>query len=367
MSSIQTQPARIAALARELDAFGYDALFATTPISMGYLHGFFEGGHERFLTLAVRSTGETRLICPALSETQARRAGIHDIRPWRDDENPLEIFASLAEEWDLRSGILAVDDEMTARILLQMQEVLPAALFKPGQAVLSRLMRHKEEAELRHMREAGRIADEALPAALAAIRPGATEIEVSEALSAAMRKAGGKPTFCIVATGANGAEPHHLTDATRIREGDIVVLDYGCDVDGYQSDITRTVSCGKASDKAKKVYEIVLAAHYAARRGVKPGTACEQIDALARAEITDAGYGAQFVHRTGHGIGMRVHEEPYIVSGNETPLEVGDCFSVEPGIYLPGEFGVRIENIVTVTAGGESSLNAEPSATILEA
>ncbi|MEA2552249.1 MAG: hypothetical protein QOJ65_425 [Fimbriimonadaceae bacterium] len=345
---------------------GLDAFFASSAISMRYLASFGEDGHERFLSLAVNSDGRMAMICPALSEQQARRAGIQDVRSWPDGQDPLVLFQALADEWNLRSGILAVDDEMKARQLLQMQGVLPAALFKPGQPVLSTLMRKKDAKELALMRKAAAIADQALPAGHKSIKAGAKEEDVSDAISSEMKRLGGKPTFAIIAAGANSAEPHHLTDNTEIRESDVVMLDYGCDVDGYQSDITRCATCGKASDEAKKVYRVVLNAHRAAREKIRPGITAHAVDKAARDVIEAAGYGEFFIHRTGHGIGMRGHEEPYIVQGNETMLEEGDCFSVEPGIYLPGRFGIRIENIVTVTGDGHESLNEEPAEDFIE-
>lgn len=362
---IAAQTGRMERLAESLKASGMDAFLASSPISMGYMHGFHEGGGERFMALGVNAAGETRMICPALSATQARRAGIEDVRPWRDGEDPMEHFARLAEDWSLRSAIIAVDDEMPAHMLLRMQDALPAALFKPGQEVISKLMRAKSEEEISLMRQAGGIADESLGAAIEAIRPGATELDVEEAIMAEMRRRGGKPTFCIVATAANGAEPHHLSDETKIEQGDVLVLDYGCSVDGYLSDITRTVACGEPPAEALKVYETVYESQMAGRSAIRPGTACQEVDRAARKVIEEAGYGEFFMHRTGHGIGMRGHEEPFIVEGNGLPLEPGNCFSVEPGIYLPGRFGVRIENIHACTEDGYVSLNAEPSPTLI--
>jgi len=354
-------PDRIGRLAEELHSAGLDAFFAWSPVTMEYLHGYGEGAGERFLTLAVRADGSVRMICPALSVTQARRVGIEDVRPWRDGEDPVEHFRQLASDWNLRSAIVGVDDELPAQMLLRMQEALPAALFKPGSLVISALMRVKDGRELDLMRKAARIADDSLAAGLAALKPGATEAQVADALTEEMRRRGGKPAFCIVATGANGAEPHHLSDDTPIREGDVVVLDFGCTVEGYYSDITRMAAVGHASDEAKRIYEIVLASHQAGRAAIQPGVAAESIDAAARKVIEDAGYGELFMHRLGHGIGMRGHEEPNIVAGNAHRLEVGNCFSIEPGIYLPGKFGVRIENIVTVSPDGHESFNVEPS------
>jgi Xaa-Pro dipeptidase len=359
-------PSRISRLASALQEASIDAFFAWSTTTMGYLAGFGESAHERFLVFAINAEGDTCMICPALSEQQVRRAGITNIHTWSDNQNPLVLFQELADRWELRSAILAVDDEMSARQLLQMQGVLPAALFQAGQPVLSTLMRKKDAKELDTMRRAAKIADDAYAAGLKAIHVGAKESEVSEALSSEMRRLGGVPTFSIIGAGANGAEPHHLTDSTVIKDGDVIVMDFGCDLEGYQSDITRCACCGKASDEAKKVYDVVLRAHMAARAAIKPGVEAQSIDKAARDVISMAGYGEFFVHRTGHGIGMHGHEEPYIVAGNETKLEEGDCFSIEPGIYLPGRFGIRIENIVTVTAGGHESQNVEPADKLVE-
>lgn len=352
---------RIERLIQELDSAGVEAFFAWSPVTMGYLQGFGEGGGERFLTLAVRNDGDVRMICPGLSETQAKREGIRDVRAWRDGEDPLVHFRELVDDWGLGSAMVAVDDEMPAQMLLRMQSAAPQAHFRTGSEILSKLMRIKEPQELAQMRKAAQIADEALAAGLAAIRPGVTELEVEDALSAEMRRLGGRPAFCIVAAGPNGAEPHHLSDETVIRDGDVIVLDFGCTVQGYYSDITRMAAVGKTPSEAEKVHEIVLRAHRAARNAIRPGVTAESIDRAARQVIEETGYGDKFMHRLGHGIGLRGHEEPNMVAGSSHLLEPGNCFSVEPGIYIPGKFGVRIENIVTVTEDGHDSLNEEPA------
>ncbi len=358
---------RLDKLAGKLAEEGYDAFFGTSPITMGYLRGYHESGHERFLTLAISAKGQVRLICPALSESQARRVGIEDVVTWRDGENPLAHLERLADDWNLKTGILTVDDDMPAQMLLKMQATLPAALFKPGQLVLSRLMRNKDEDELSLLRKAGKIADDAFDAVLPKIRAGMTELQLDRMLQDEMTRLGGKPAFCIVAAGTAGAEPHHVSDESVIKDGDVVVLDFGCTVEsGYMSDITRTVCVGGASDEAKKVYDVVYCAQAAGRAAIRSGVAAQEVDRAARKVIEGAGYGEFFVHRTGHGIGMRGHEEPYMVEGNTDLLEPGQTFSVEPGIYLPGRFGVRIENIVAATQDGHESMNREPSASLLE-
>lgn len=356
---------RLDRLASVLGREGVDAIFFSSPISMGYLHGFFEGGGERFLILALHRDGRTRMICPALSAVQAVRCGIADVRGWRDGEDPMAHFAELAQDWNLRTAVVAIDDDMPASYLLAMQTALPAALFRTGQSLLAELMRVKDAAELDQLRLAGAIADESLEAALAVLRPGITEIEIERALSTEMQRRGATPAFAIVAAGANAAEPHHHSDDTCVEAGDVVILDFGCNLGGYLSDITRTVALGDPGDEARKVYGIVYRAFMAGRDAIRAGVTAQEVDRRARKVIDDAGYGEFFIHRTGHGIGMRVHEEPFIIEGNTQVLAPGNCFSVEPGIYLPGRFGVRIENIVTVTADGHESLNAEPAPEIL--
>lgn len=357
---------RIASLAGQMREQGIGAFLASSPITMGYLHGFFEAGGERLLLLAVNADGRTRMICPGLTETQARRCGIADVRPWRDGEDPLRLVRELADDWGLDPGRIAVDDDLAAARLLELQHLLPQASFQAGQALMATLMRVKGEDELRLLREAGRIADETFRAVLGEIRPGRTEEEVAGFILETMRRKGGVPAFCIAAAGANSAEPHHHSDGTVLKEGDALILDFGCSVSGYLSDITRTVCVGRASDELRRIYRIVLEAHHAGRATIRPGVPCQDIDRAARRVIVEGGHGPRFVHRTGHGIGLRGHEEPYLVEGNLQPLAPGHCFSVEPGIYLPGRFGVRIENCVVCTEGGHASLNAEPPEAVPE-
>ncbi|MCL6623505.1 MAG: Xaa-Pro peptidase family protein [Fimbriimonadales bacterium] len=343
---------------------GWDCYLACTPVSMGYLTDFFEGGGERMLLMAFRGEGEPfiAMVAPALSRAHAEKTGIEDIRVWRDGEDPVEVFLSLARDWGLKAGIIGVDDEMPAGWLLPLQRALPAALFKPAGSVMGELRKRKDEEELKWMEMSARIADQAGEVLFRVLQAGATEEEVASALWSEMLRRGGKPTFCIVATGANGAEPHHETGDTVIKAGDVVIVDWGCLYKNYHSDITRTFAVGYASSKAKEVYRAVYQAHRAGRRAIRPGVPCEEIDFAARRVIEEAGLGEFFIHRTGHGIGLMGHEPPHIVKGSTSLLEEGQCFTVEPGVYLPGEFGVRLENVVVVTAEGHRSLNEEPPA-----
>lgn len=357
----QVDVGRCERLAAKLAAQGADVFLASSAVSMGYLHGFGETGGERFLVLAVSRAGAVRLICPALSEAQARRTGITDICAWSDGEDPMDCFHRLAQDWSLRAAVIAVDDDMPASYLLAMQDALPAALFKRGSDILSGLMAVKGPQELEKMMKAAQIADESYLQVAPRLRPGMTELQVQAMLEAAMRERGGKPEFAIVAVGAASAEPHHQSGEQQIVAGDLVLMDFGCTVGGYFSDITRVVACGSASSEMSEIYRIVWRAHMAARSAAGIGTACGDVDHSAREVIAGAGFADRFVHRTGHGIGMRCHEPPYIDAGNGQLLEEGNCFSVEPGIYLPGKFGIRIENIVHMTGAGASSFNEEPA------
>lgn len=353
---------RITKLAQALGDRGLDAAIFSTPVAMGYLHGLFEGAHERFMALCVRANGDCCLICPGLSAAQATRVGIQDIRPWSDGEDPMQLVKALAAQWNLGPAVIGVDEYLPAMHLLSLQDTLPAALFRSAGQVLADIRRIKDADEIAKMAAASALVDEVYLEVLPHIREGMTEVELEEILRGAMRARGGAPTFCIAAFGPGSAEPHHLNGATRLQPGQLVLMDFGCELDHYQSDITRCVAFRHSSPQMDEIYDIVFRAHMAGREILRPGTTGAEADAAAREVIAQAGYGAQFMHRLGHGIGMEGHEEPNLVSTNHEPLQGGNCFSVEPGIYLEGQFGVRIENLVTVTAAGHRSFNAEPPA-----
>lgn len=356
---------RIAALAQALQDSGYDAYFAQTPISMGYLADFFEDAHERFMVLAVHSSGDHRLICPALSRIQAERCGIQNITSWKDGENPLDLLSQLSQDWGLRTCVMLVDDHMPAKMILEMEDLLPKALFKAGSAFLGQFMACKTDDELALMKHSGAIVDEIYGLVKQNVREGMTEIELQIFIQQEMQKRDGICQFCSVCFGPGSAESHHINDETRLTPNTLVLIDYGCTYKRYCSDITRVFSFGKATDDQKKVYDIVYRAHQASVAAAKPGAIPSEVDAAGRAQIAEAGYGEYFTHRTGHGIGMQVHEDPYISSDNHTPLEVGNCFSIEPGIYLAGQFGVRLENLYNITEGGVDCFN-QPISPVLE-
>jgi Xaa-Pro dipeptidase len=352
---------RLERLAAVLEERDIDVFLTTSPFVMGYLKGLHEGGGERLLGLFVHRSGKHRLICPALSENQARRGGVEDVWSWRDGQDAFRLVQETAAEWGVAEGRWAIDDEVRAQHVLALQAALPGHSFVGGGLVVAALTQYKTLEEVSHLNTAGRIADEAFAEMLPQVRAGMTEREVAAILMDGMARRGGKPTFCIIAAGAFGAEPHHETDDTVLKSGDMVVIDWGCTWEGYNADSTRTISIGEPSDpEARRVYGLVYQAQKAARDLIRPGVSFQDIDRAARKVIEDAGFGEFFNHRTGHGLGLRGHEEPNVVEGNAQAVAPGHVFSIEPGIYLPGRFGVRIENIVTVTEEGHHSFNVEP-------
>jgi Xaa-Pro aminopeptidase len=333
---------------------GLDTLIVTPGAAMRYLTGFSEPG-SRFLALIIPDDQPWLLVVPALNAGQARQnpAGITDIRIWDDAEGWETVLGPLAKELMLDIGIVGLDDDMPARFVLKLQELMPTTLLRLAGTALAPLRSRKDALELAELQRAAEATDALIPVAYAACTIGTSEMEIALAIQQTIARGGHSDSFApIVGAGANGASPHHNTGTTKLKTGDVVILDFGAMTNGYHGDITRTVAGGTASDEARKVYEIVYQAYLAGVMAVQPGATAHDIDAAARKVIADAGYGEFFIHRTGHGIGLDDHEPPYMLSGNYTPLLPGHCFSVEPGIYLPGKFGVRLENIVTVQEDG---------------
>nr|WP_303648842.1 Xaa-Pro peptidase family protein [Haloarchaeobius litoreus] len=354
---------RIAACQKRLASEGADAAVLFPSVDMGYLSGFTDEPMERHLLLFVTPDEPPVFVAPAMYESQILgESVVDDVRVWDDGGDPLELVEEVASECGLHGGRLLVDDRMWARFSQDLRSVLPDASFGLASDVLAPLRIRKDEGELDALRAAGEVADRAVMAVrrLGSEVVGFTEAELAQEIEAQLAEFGGTGVSfeVIVGSGPNGAQPHHRHGQREIRPGDPVVLDFGTRVDGYPSDQTRTVVfAGDPPAGFDEVHDVVREAHDAAVDAVEPGVAAEAIDAAAREVIEEAGYGEQFVHRTGHGVGLEVHEPPYIVEGNETALEPGMVFSVEPGVYVEGEFGVRIEDLVAVTENGHERLN----------
>jgi Xaa-Pro aminopeptidase len=310
---------------------------------------------ERITLLVLRPDANPRMLVPVLEHPDAERApGSVPLVDWRDGDDPYTAAAALLEP----EGTYAISDSAWAMHLLGLQRALPSSRYVSLTEALPMLRAVKDEAELTRLEAAATGADETFGEILQMQFAGRSETEVARDLADGLRRHGhSQVDFTVVGSGPNGANPHHQIGERVIAEGDMVVLDFGGLCEGYGSDTTRTVSVGPPLEEHRHVYEVVKQANEAAFQAVRPGVTCQDIDRVARRVIDEAGYGEQFLHRTGHGIGLTTHEPPYIVEGELQPLQPGMCFSIEPGVYLEGKFGVRIEDIVQVTETGGRRLN----------
>ncbi|MFJ4471805.1 M24 family metallopeptidase [Streptomyces sp. NPDC089424] len=312
---------------------------------------------ERLTLLVLAPDREPVLVVPTLEAPDAAHAAgaaALTLRDWTDGKDPYALTAGLLGA----SGRFGISDNAWAMHLLGLQKTLPGTSYASLTEALPMLRAVKDAAELDLLAAAGAAADAAFEEIRGVAFAGRRESDVAADLATLLRRFGhSQVDFTIVASGPNGANPHHEVGDRVIERGDMVVLDFGGLKDGYGSDTSRTVHVGEPTGEEREVHDLVRAAQEAGFRAVRPGVPCQDVDRAARAVIADAGYGEYFIHRTGHGIGVTTHEPPYMIEGEEQPLVPGMCFSVEPGIYLPGRFGVRIEDIVTVTEDGGRRLN----------
>jgi Xaa-Pro aminopeptidase len=350
--------ARRARAADTAAAAGLTALLVTPGPDLVWLTGYRPTATtERLTLLVLPAAGPPTLIVPAPERPDAAAAagaaGL-SIVDWTDGSDACRVAARLLAP----TGSYGISDSAWAMHLLGLQRVLRGTSYRPLTGCLPMLRAVKDSAELTRLAAAGAAADAVYEEILAVRFSGRREVEVAADLAALLRAFGHQQVdFTVVGSGPNGANPDHEAGQRVIQPGDAVVLDFGGRRDGYGSDTTRTVSVGEPAAEVRAVHEIVRAAQQAAFEAVAVGVPCQEIDRVARRVITEAGYGEQFIHCTGHGIGITTHEPPYLVEGARQPLVPGMCFSVEPGIYLDGRFGVRLEDIVMVTPDGGRRLN----------
>jgi Xaa-Pro aminopeptidase len=366
-------PARLAACREALVEHGYAvALFGVGP-DLRYLTGFVGEPMERLTLLVVPREGPVSFVVPHLEAEKASgtplvRSGAAGVVPFEETDDSAQVIADLLARPELAAGEAAweavcVSNRLWAMHVLQLQQALPGRRFEPAGRVMRDLRQVKDADEIELLRLAAHAADRAMEAVANGRLVGRSEADVSREIRQRLIDEGHDlADFAIVGSGPNSASPHHDASERVIVAGDAIVLDIGGTRAGYASDTTRTVwVTGDArvepDPEFVRLHEIVHEAHEKATAAVKPGVTAESIDAVARKIIGEAGYGEYFTHRVGHGIGLEVHEDPYMVSGNATPLEPGMAFSVEPGIYLPGRFGVRLENIVICGSDGPDVLN----------
>jgi len=338
-------------------AEGLGAIVVGPSPDLAYLTGYDPPPFERPTVLVLRPDRDPTLVVPQLERALAAVSGAGDLAElatWRDGSNPYEVIAGVLP----KDGRIGISDRAWAVHVLGVQAAAPALSWTSASPVLAPLRARKDPDELDALRRAAAAADATFDAICRMGLAGRTERDVAEDLARLLVEHGHDSVdFTIVASGPNGASPHHEPGSRRIAPGDPVVLDFGGSVDEYFSDTTRTVVVGDAPDGLEDVFALVHEAQGAGVETVRPGVPIQDVDRAARAVIAAGGFGDRFIHRTGHGIGREVHEPPYAVEGDQTVLEPGMTFSVEPGIYLEGRFGVRIEDIVAVTDDGVERLN----------
>ncbi|MGW0464649.1 M24 family metallopeptidase [Streptomyces sp. NPDC003027] len=320
---------------------------------MVHLTGYRPTASTERLTVLVLAAGrDPVLVVPTLEAPDAAKAPgapALTLRDWTDGKDPYAVTAPLLDA----EGRFAVSDNAWAMHLLGLQQALPSTSYVALTEALPMLRAVKDARELERIAAAGAAADQAYEEILTVRFAGRRETDVAADLAALLLRFGhSQVDFTVVGSGPNGADPHHEAGERVIERGDMVVLDFGGLKHGYGSDTTRTVHVGEPTAEERRVHDLVRAAQQAGFEAVRPGVACQEVDRAARRVIADAGYGEYFIHRTGHGIGVTTHEPPYMIEGEERPILPGMCFSIEPGVYLPGRFGVRIEDIVTATEEG---------------
>lgn len=337
-----------------------DILVVGPSPDLEYLTGLHPLIDERFKALFVLSDGRYFYISPELCYEESREVlGENaDIFTWSDSEGFLEAFGKINKNYDLNGKTIGVNDGIRAVDLIEMRDILNIN-FKNGCRIMEKMRIIKSEEEMENLRRAALIADKAAAQIITHIRPGITEREIKGKLEELLLESGGQELAfeTIVASGANSSKPHYNGSGRAIEKKDVIIMDFGCRYNGYCSDISRTVFVGEPTDEQKKIYGIVVEANSKAEACARQGATAEEVDLAARDVIRQAGYGQYFFNRTGHGIGVGVHEAPYIMEGNKQVLENGMAFSVEPGIYIPGRFGMRVEDIVLINNGRGEVLN----------
>ena len=353
---------RLNEAAQRAEAVGLQALLISPGPDLRYVAGYEAVPLERLTCLVVPGVGEPTLVVPALEraaalESGAGRAGV-TIAPWRETEDPYAVVASLL------SGVtrVGVDEHMTALQVIRLRDAMPGVRQELASPALGPLRMRKSPSEIASLAAAGAAIDRVHEQVAGLLRPGRTEREVGRDIAELIIGEGhARVDFVIVASGPNAASPHHEVSDRRLQPGDSIVVDIGGTMpDGYCSDETRTYALGDPDPEFLAAYAVLQRAQAAASGAVRPGITCEDLDETARAVLVEAGLGDLFIHRLGHGIGLDTHEEPYIVEGNAMPLETGMAFSIEPGFYVDGRFGARIEDIVACGEDAAIVLNHRP-------
>jgi Xaa-Pro dipeptidase len=357
-----TMADRLATLQSAMRAAGMDVLAVVPGANMRYLAGLEIHMNERVAVAFFPAAGAPSMVLPTLETPRAKAQARFSMTfySWDDADGPEGALSRCVADLGLAGKRIGV--EYTAMRVLELRAIeaaAPATQAVDATPMIAELRMAKDDQELAAMRRAVAVVEAALSAAVAQIRAGMTEIELAAIWEREMRARGGEPSFGTnVASGPNAANPHHSNSDRAFQPGDFIIMDGGVWNDGYSSDITRTIALGQPSEQARQIYELVQAANAAGRMYARPEATGEEIDRATRKVIADGGYGQYFIHRTGHGLGLEVHEPPYIVAGSLEPLAPGTTFTIEPGVYVDGLCGVRIEDDMVITAEGAESLTS---------
>jgi Xaa-Pro aminopeptidase len=349
---------RLARVQQQMRVHDIDAVLLSVGHDLPYVTGYHAMPLERLTMLVVPREGIATLVIPRLEAPRVvEHSSVFTLLPWNETDDPVALVAGLVKG----ARTLSIGDQLWARFLVELLQHLPNAAYSRAVDVVGPLRMVKTPFEIEALQRAGAAADRVAVQLHAGEIPlvGRTEAQVSADISARLLAEGHDVVnFAIVAAGDNAASPHHHPGSRVIRQNEIVLCDFGGTMADYCSDITRCVFVGTPPPEILEAYAVLYAAQAASVASAVVGATCESVDEAARRVITEAGFGEYFVHRTGHGIGMEAHEEPYIVAGNTLPLVHGHAFSIEPGIYIPGRFGMRLEDIVVATNGGPLPMNA---------
>jgi Xaa-Pro dipeptidase len=334
-----------------------DFAFLTPSPAFQYLTGIRGGMMERLIALLIAPDQSPKIVVPSFEVSNlSRHTWVQEFLPWVEDEDPYTIVGGELgdEEW---GPTIAFDEQLPLGVYRKLETTLGGFARTASLTPLINEMRLiKSEEEILFMKKAGRIIDAAVTKAYEEAILGTTEIEMRQIIHAEITRQGAEPTFAAVQFGENSAVAHAAPGERELKKGDVVLLDCGCVVGGYNTDMTRVGVVGPPSDEQKRVHSVVLEAQQSAIEQITPGLACGAADGIARKVVEEAGYGQCFTHRLGHGIGIQVHEPPYLVRGNAVELKPGMTHSVEPGIYLETKFGIRIEDLVCVRDDGAEEL-----------
>lgn len=352
---------RLDSLRQRMAETGTDLVAIGPSSHMVYLTGVDPHGDERPVMLLVSAT-HAGFLMPALNLDAARKSSDLPMLAWSDSDGPDAALAQLLDTTgiDRTSPSIVIDETMRADFALLLLDALPGARRRFTGDTVSFLRARKDDDEYRRLKASQLLNDEAMLAGVAALKPGVTEREVAAIIRSVYLDNGARPQFDLVCFGENGAFPHHHTGDTVLKDNDAVLLDIGGRLDGYPSDMTRVAHLGQPSAEFETVHAVVNSAVEAAIAAARPGVKASAIDAAARGAISDAGYGEFFLHRTGHGLGLDVHEPPYIAANSDTVIEEGMVFSIEPGIYLAGRFGIRLEEVIIMRVDGPEILSQLP-------